>query len=164
MALPFAAGMAIPSLTGGAAAASLGTGALAAGGLTSGALAGGAGALQIGGSAALGPASMGFKGAASGLAGGGKGFVDALFGSPKGLAAFGQGISSLGQIAGLMIGGEKGQKVAQSAGMFGLVSGLAPDIANLASAFTNPNTGTLSGTNLQQLGISPNQTFNYSPT
>ena len=96
-----------------------------------------------------------------------KSFVDALFGSPKGLAAFGKGISSLGQVAGLMIGGEKGRKVAQSAGMFGLVAGMAPDIANVVESFTDPNTGTeVAGgaTNMEGLAGNDLKIFNYSPT
>ena len=142
IAAPFLQAAAAPSLTAGAAAASL-----AGTGLTIG----GAGAAAMGAVPGIaGAAGAGFKGAVGGLAAqGGKGFVDALFGSPKGLAAFGKGVTSLGQIAGLMIGGEKGRKVAQSAGMFGLVSGLAPDIAGVLGAFKDPK----AGTNLQQLGI-----------
>ena len=145
-------GAALPFLEGAKVAASLAplSGAAAAAGnagLTIG------GALSAGGAVqgAAGAAGAGFKGAAglAGKAGASKSFVDALFGSPKGLAAFGQGISKLGQVAGLFIGGEKGRKVAQSAGMFGMVSGLTPDIAGLVGAFKDPN----AGTNLQQLGI-----------
>lgn len=151
-ALPFLKAAAMPSLAGGAAAASLAGTGLAIGG----AAGAGAGAFAPGAMAALVPASQGFKGAVGGLAAqGGKGFVDALFGSPKGLAAFGKGVTSLGQIAGLMIGGEKGKKVAQSAGMFGLVSGLAPDIAGVLGAFKDPN----AGTPLEQLGIASSDDY-----
>jgi len=161
IAAPFLQAAAVPSLTAGAAAAA-GSAGLTIGGAGAAALAPGAGA-------ALGAASQGFKGAASGLAGGGKGFVEALLGSPKGLAAFGKGLSSIGQVAGMMIGGEKGRKVAQSAGMFGMIAGLAPDLAKTIGSFMDPKTGTaaaggLVGSNLEQLGINPNQTFNYGPT
>ena len=79
---------------------------------------------------------------AAGAAGVGTGFLKTLLSSPKGIAALGQGVGALGQAAGLMIGGEKGKKVAQSAGMFGLIAGLAPDIAGAVQTFTKPNTGT----------------------
>ena len=79
--------------------------------------------------------------------GGGKGgatksFMDALLGTPKGIAALGKGVGALGQVAGMMIGGEKGREVARNAGIFGMIAGLAPDVAAGVEAFTNPNSGT----------------------
>ena len=145
IAAPFLQAAAAPSLTAGAASAAATAIPAAQAGLSI------ANAGSLFGKALASPvASAGFLPSAAGLATkGGGSFMNALLGSPKGLAAFGKGVTSLGQIAGLMIGGEKGKKVAQSAGMFGLVSGLAPDIAGVLGAFKDPK----AGTNLQQLGI-----------
>ena len=73
-------------------------------------------------------------------AGASKGFMQALLGSPKGLAALGQGVGMLGKVAGMMIGGKKGAKIAQSAGMFSLISGLAPSIAGAFGPTANTGT------------------------
>ena len=91
-------------------------------------------------------------------AGATKGFMQALLGAPKGLAALGQGVGMLGKVAGMMIGGKKGAKIAQSAGMFGLVAGLAPSIAGAFGP--TANTGTpLDSTTTESGG----GTFDYSP-
>ena len=73
-------------------------------------------------------------------AGASKGLMQALLGSPKGIAALGQGVGMLGKVAGMMIGGKKGAKIAQSAGMFGLVAGLAPSLSGMFKSA--PRTGT----------------------
>ena len=102
------------------------------------------------------PAAAGAGAAAAG--GASMGFMQALLGSPKGLAALGQGVGMLGKVAGMMIGGKKGAKIAQSAGMFGLVAGLAPSIAGAFGP--TANTGTpLDSTTTESGG----DTFNYSP-
>ena len=109
----------------------------------------GAGAFAPGAAKALGAANLGFKGLAGGAMAAGAGGLMNLFKTPKGLAALGQGVGALGQVAGLMIGGEKGRDLAKSGAMFQMISGLAPDISDAISAFKNPD----AGTNLQQLGI-----------
>ena len=109
-------------------------------------------ASQLGGSAlgigtaAAGAAGAGAAAAGAGAAGAGAGFLKALVSSPKGVAALGQGVSALGQAAGLMIGGEKGRKIAQQGSMFQLISGLAPEGELLANIFKKPEAGTANAT------------------
>jgi hypothetical protein len=117
---------------------------------------GGSTALTIGSTAAgaAGAAgALGAAGAGAAAAGAGTNFMQAL-GTPKGFAALGQGIGVLGKAAGLMIGGDKGRKLAQSAGMFQLVSSLAPSISDAVKAFSDPTTGTQT---------TPGGTPNYNP-
>jgi len=76
---------------------------------------------------------------AAGAGAAGAGLMN-LFKTPKGLAAFGQGIGAIGQVAGLMIGGEKGRDIAKQGAMFQLISGLAPSISDAFKSV--PGTGT----------------------
>ena len=95
------------------------------------------------------PAAAGAGAAAAGAGGASMGFMQALLGTPKGFAALGQGIGTLGKVAGMMIGGKKGAKIAQSAGMFNLVASLAPDIGGMFKSAPSTESG--------------GGTFNYNP-
>tara|TARA_A100001037_G_C14824037_1_gene489022 strand:- start:36 stop:506 length:471 start_codon:yes stop_codon:yes gene_type:complete len=77
-------------------------------------------------------------------------FMQALLSTPKGIAALGQTVGVLGKAAGMMIGGKKGAKIAQSAGIFSLVSGLTPSIAGAFK--TAPSEGTATTPTGEDLG------------
>ena len=149
--LPTLTQAAAPAFTAANLGGAIGAAGLAGTGLTIGGSAAGTAAMAPGAIGMVGKqaltAAQGFKGA-MGASGGGAGLMN-LFKTPKGLAALGQGVGALGQVAGLMIGGEKGRDLAKQGAMFQMISGLAPDISDAISAFKNPN----AGTNLQQLGI-----------
>lgn len=143
---------AAPALTTAGLGGAIGASGLAGTGLTIGGSAAGTAAMapMAKGMGMLGNQALGAGAGFKGLAGGAKaGGLMNLFKTPKGLAALGQGVGALGQVAGLMIGGEKGRDLAKSGAMFQMISGLAPDISEVLSAFKNPD----AGTNLQQLGI-----------
>ena len=66
--------------------------------------------------------------------------LQALFSSPTGFAALGQGVAALSRAAGLMIGGRKGANIARAGSMFGTIASIGPKIEGMFKS--PPSTGT----------------------